>query len=691
MTRIRVTHKSQKRDEMTAASGSSIETRAQLFDVSQDEHGGLMIALFPPPEVASKISSLKGVETPPEQLHITLCYVGGIDELDDADVAAAILKTKNIAKNFGPIEAKVNGIGRFNAPDTDAGTDAKDVCYAVIDSPQLDDLRGKLVSALQSAGIKQQSDHGFNPHMTLAYIPRGAKLPVTKIETIPLTMDEITVCVGDKRRSYKFTGKHMLPKPVEQLLKFYNVLRSVFDNTVISRDMALTQVGQQIWVMLDKRNMESPEDEMNYHYLQDMYVGNGGDFYAVTISGGKLFKWRVEIDAQSNVVDLGVPTMVKLQFTQTVNGQTRVSKREDGRFQAFSVLSTALLNKDNQIDSRALYDSFCERFAGDGREYINIYHLGHDATRVGELLSIFREENLLVGYYVLDDNLVANRIAETLMADREGRWGGSIEFFSDDEPELIQVADGVTAGVFTKGTLLGYSLAKAVHGAAWGTEHLVRENMDERNKAQVLELLGNDEGALGVVEQWLDARNERIRESGAITRTTGEEVEQLDAEEVEQVVEDAGEVERVVELDEETVGMIVDAVLQSEWMTGFHQAFMALEARVDAIDGMVAEEAQPVEDGQSAEELAQNIQQLQEEVAGVNEELTRLRALFGASRPAAQPQRERVVLKKVGGNQPDSAKTPASAPQARTQVNAVSVSNTGGVPQWRPTGLIKSK
>lgn len=691
MTSIKIREKRQKArfDGSVTASGLTVIDRAQLFDVSHDEHSGLMIALFPPPDLAKQISSLPGVETQPDELHITLAVLGGIDDLDDSDVAAAILKTKTLAKNFGPIELKINGIGRFNASDS---SDAKDVIYAVIDSPTIDDLRSRLVSALRSVGIKPKSDHGFNPHMTLAYIDSGAESPIDQIETIALTIDEIHVCVGDKRRAYQLTGKRMYPKPVEQLLKLYGVLRSIFDDKLVSRDMALTQVGSQVMEMFDKRNMEQPADEGNYHFFQDLYMGDDGTFYAISISGGRLFKWRLEVDAQNNVVELGVPAMVKPQFTEAVQGRTRVREREDGRFEAFSVMSTAMLNKDGQIDTRALYDSFCERFKGDGREYINIYHLGRDATRIGEIRSIFREENLLVGYYVLDDNLVAKRVAETLSKDESGLWGGSIEFFSDDEPQPIEVSQGVTAEVFTSGTLLGYSIAKTVHGAAWGTEHYAREKMDKRNKQNVLDLLNGDESAVAIVEQWLDERNERIKASGAITRTAegeveeqlaeGEEqtaeIEEQVAEEVTDQVEGEEEVERVIELDAETLDMITAAVVNSEWMMGFHEAFMALEARVAALDGASSEEA-PVE-AISAEEVAQ----LKEEIAGISEEMTRLSALYGASRPAQTqtPARERVVIKTTPAAKPAQTGKTASKPVVVEQT-------TNGVPRWRPLGIIK--
>jgi 2'-5' RNA ligase len=79
------------------------------------------------PQVAEQLAGITGVETPVEEMHITLLYVGNVQEMTDQQVASVIFVTSLWARNFHPFTLKVNGIGRFNASD---GSDGKDVLYA---------------------------------------------------------------------------------------------------------------------------------------------------------------------------------------------------------------------------------------------------------------------------------------------------------------------------------------------------------------------------------------------------------------------------------------------------------------------------------------------------------------------------------------------------------------------------------
>ena len=49
--------------------------RATLFSTAGSEHEGMMIALYPPPQVAEQLAGITGVETPVAEMHITLLYV----------------------------------------------------------------------------------------------------------------------------------------------------------------------------------------------------------------------------------------------------------------------------------------------------------------------------------------------------------------------------------------------------------------------------------------------------------------------------------------------------------------------------------------------------------------------------------------------------------------------------------------
>lgn len=168
---------------------------AELFNVAGQEHTGVMIALYPSPEQAEQIAAVPGVETKATELHVTLCFCGDAGTLSDAEIAAAILAAQSISRSNDPLVGVLGGVGRFNA--SEAG--GKDAVHASVDIPGLDRLRADLVAAAEAFGATVSDDHGFTPHMTLAYVEPGAESPLDTWQTLPVRFDALSVRVGDKR------------------------------------------------------------------------------------------------------------------------------------------------------------------------------------------------------------------------------------------------------------------------------------------------------------------------------------------------------------------------------------------------------------------------------------------------------------------------------------------------------------
>lgn len=185
---------------ITGASKNNMDVKATLFTVPDDSpYDGVMIALFPSPVMAQQIASIVGVDMPPEALHVTLAYAGGVDMLTDAQIAGAILAAKKVATYSEPLTGTVNGLGRFNASKSSAG---QDVIYAVVDLPGLDEVRKWLNKCMGDYEIEPAKNHGYTPHMTLAYIDPGADSPISAMPTMPIRFDAISVAVGGRRVDY---------------------------------------------------------------------------------------------------------------------------------------------------------------------------------------------------------------------------------------------------------------------------------------------------------------------------------------------------------------------------------------------------------------------------------------------------------------------------------------------------------
>lgn len=116
-----------------------------------DVSRGVMIAM----EV---LDAPEGVDNP----HITLAYLGKIgDELkegDDDRIASALAGVQEVS-----IDAPVTAKAHFTP-----GDDGHP-CVVILSSAELDDVRRQVLSALESMRVPYHRDHGFIPHMTLAY------------------------------------------------------------------------------------------------------------------------------------------------------------------------------------------------------------------------------------------------------------------------------------------------------------------------------------------------------------------------------------------------------------------------------------------------------------------------------------------------------------------------------------------
>lgn len=237
-------------------------TNAKLFNVTGDQYTGVMVALFPSPEVAAQIAAIPGVSIAPEQLHITLAYIASADMLSDAQIAKVIVETECLAKENDPIIGTINGMGRFNASQS---SDGQDVVFAVVDLPGLDEVRAKLIEELDECECEVSDDHGFTPHMTLAYIDPGGVSPITAVPTIPVRFDNLTVAVGGKRVDFPLLGIEEQPQAQPQMPMANNSADGV--QVVVNAAGAVKEVTRK-----GKRYLVAPTVALRAGVLNGEYV-----------------------------------------------------------------------------------------------------------------------------------------------------------------------------------------------------------------------------------------------------------------------------------------------------------------------------------------------------------------------------------------------------------------------------------
>jgi len=152
---------------------------------------GAMVALYPDARRAKKLAIPRGEK--PDELHITLAFLGKAEKLD---LEAAKKAVAAWAKKTPPQRGTLSGIGHF-----DIGK-GKKVTYRSVDLPDIAQPREDLVAALDRAKVPASKDHGFTPHMTIDY---GVRRP--PIEKAPISFSKVTLTWGEDTYDFSLDGK----------------------------------------------------------------------------------------------------------------------------------------------------------------------------------------------------------------------------------------------------------------------------------------------------------------------------------------------------------------------------------------------------------------------------------------------------------------------------------------------------
>ena len=369
------------------------------------------------------------------------------------------------------------------------------------------------------------------------------------------------------------TGKQSVDDSDLAIVRAMSPNGVVFESETIERDRNMSDL---FWAIDDIFWMAEREDFDGFHWLRDVYVSsNSNDLFAITVSDGKLFQFPVSLNS-TDEIQLGEPTQVQMQFTPVERAMT-VTRCEDGVYRALAVLSTAVLNKSGEIDSRALFDTFVERF--EGNERVNFHHT---EIEFGTLRMVRRSDYVLWGVIEFDDTDIGRAAAESVMADEDGEWGISIEFnYEPDSVEYIDVS-GIQIPVYESGTLTRASILKSRKAAAWFTAIPSADKVERKRtvnksiKDDLAQLVG-DELVETAAELDTDI-NSRAVDENMVRREaesevpTGEESSNQPPVETEETIE--------IEVDVPLMSAIIDGVTNSEFASQVQDTIGTLQAQL---------------------------------------------------------------------------------------------------------------
>lgn len=168
----------------------------------QDIHPGAMACFCLSPDQQEALRAAAGLPGA-EADHITLVYLAGDAEEIAANKNALLSSLAQLAQATPPLSGEIGGVARFAASES---SDGQDVCVALYDCPDLPALHSALCDCLAACGIVPSSDHGFTPHITLAYIPPDAPMPVEALPRMPLSFDCLSLVWAGERIELPFQG-----------------------------------------------------------------------------------------------------------------------------------------------------------------------------------------------------------------------------------------------------------------------------------------------------------------------------------------------------------------------------------------------------------------------------------------------------------------------------------------------------
>ncbi len=174
------------------------------YEAEVDKAGhGVMIGYFLPEDLAKELACPDGEA--PEELHFTIGYFGkGLDE-DQVETLKEI--TANFAARLSPMSGNIDGVGRFAATES---SDNKDVIIRLVNIARLEQLREEMLQALQEEGIEAYRNHGYTPHITLKYVDPQFEMTTMTIQSLPITLDKLTVAVGGEHFDFPMIGEEVL-------------------------------------------------------------------------------------------------------------------------------------------------------------------------------------------------------------------------------------------------------------------------------------------------------------------------------------------------------------------------------------------------------------------------------------------------------------------------------------------------
>ena len=176
----------------------------------------------------------------------------------------------------------------------------------------------------------------------------------------------------------------------------------------------------------------------------------------VQVNSQDLIKMRKSLDA-------GLGKSKKIRQLP-IGGKVEIIRNHSGVY-LFGIACVAVLNRVNEIDSRALFDDFIYRQKMNNQWPSMLF--GHvPQLRIGQVTQTFRQDFTYIAIAKFD---LSNRLARMLINDIENEanyWGMSVGYIPHDKPELVRVQDDQFVECYNSGSNHEISIVPEAHAAS---------------------------------------------------------------------------------------------------------------------------------------------------------------------------------------------------------------------------------
>lgn len=361
---------------------------------------------------------------------------------------------------------------------------------------------------------------------------------------------------------------------------------------------------------------EKTSEHYEYAFFLDNYMTDS-EQYVVYSTMGRIYKLGFQI-VNNDVVFSDFPQEVVVEHMPFNRSRTVLYRDKDNLLKFFGIASSATLNRNGEIDTTMMFDSFEDNFDPNNLPKLNLRHVQHPKFELGTVEGLFRLNNLLVTYGTIDETLPLGKYVESRISADD--YGLSIEFIPLGLEDVDY--DEVKIRTYTEGIFVGMALLPEKVAASNLTGVMIEKDEGEYremalNKKQarkvLLDFIG-DESAVDTFLEDVDMRERKIEEERMITRESEEVVaeasEIVEDVVVEEAVDEAAPEALIIDIEEELMEELDGRMREiSETMkTGLEAQMAEIRSSVEAIaEQLTAISRQIVETQKSEEERVEKI------------------------------------------------------------------------------------